>query len=120
MLSETLETISQRVHGASAVMVVGLDGLVVDQYLSAENDLVLEVVAAEVATLLRQAETSSSDMNTGILEEINMKTDRYYLLIHRITSDYFICMALAVGENLGRARFEMKKARSRLLEEFLI
>jgi hypothetical protein len=39
---------------------------------------------------------------------------------HVVAENDLVSMALALGEYLGRARFEMKEARSRLLVEFLI
>jgi len=120
MLTETLEAIIQKVPGSVAVMVVGLDGFIIEQQADPENSLVLEAIAAEVATLLRQAQTTSTDMSVGGLEEFSLKTDRFYILVQKIASDYFLCLVLTIEGIFGRARFELRKARALLASEFVI
>jgi predicted regulator of Ras-like GTPase activity (Roadblock/LC7/MglB family) len=120
MLNKTLEAIHEKVKGTVAVMVVGLDGFIIEQQGSPEGDLSLETVAAEIATLLRQAQTSSADMNVGTLEEVDLRTERFYILVQRITNDYFLCLIQALDGIFGRARFELRKAKVLLASEFVI
>lgn len=119
MLNQTLEAIIQKVEGTVAVMVVGLDGFIIEQQTGPDVDLSLEAVAAEIATLLRQAQSSSADMNVGGLEEMDLRTERYYILVQEITNDYFLCL-VGLDGIFGRARFELRKARSLLASEFVI
>jgi predicted regulator of Ras-like GTPase activity (Roadblock/LC7/MglB family) len=120
MMRQTLEAIKQKAQGTIAVMVVGLDGFIIEQQGTPENDLSMEAVAAEIAALLRQAQTSSNDMNVGTLEEIDLRTDQAYILVQRITNDYFLCLIQALDGIFGRARFELRKAKALLASEFVI
>lgn len=120
MLNQTLEAIIQKVEGTVAVMVVGLDGFIIEQQTGPDVDLSLEAVAAEIATLLRQAQSSSADMNVGGLEEMDLRTERYYILVQEITNDYFLCLVQGLDGIFDRARFELRKARSLLASEFVI
>lgn len=120
MLSDTLESIAQKVEGTISVMVIGLDGFVIDQHIREDRQVSQEAVAAEVASLVRQSQTASSNLTFGGLEEINWRTERFYILTQRITDEYFLCLLLAFGGNYGRARFELRKAQSLLQAEFAI
>lgn len=120
MLNDALQRIAQKVNGALAVMVVGLDGFIIEQNLVKESPLSLESVAAEAATLLRQAQSSAADLEGGIIEEISLRTDHYYILTRTITNEYFLCLVLTVDGNFGRARFEMRRAQELVKEEFVL
>lgn len=120
MLNQTLETISQKVRGTVAVMVVGLDGFIIEQQTGPHVEFSLEAVAAEIATLLRQAQASATDMNVGGLEEMDLRTEQFFILVQKITNDYFLCLVQELDGLFGRARFELRKARSLLASEFVI
>jgi predicted regulator of Ras-like GTPase activity (Roadblock/LC7/MglB family) len=120
MFGQTIETIMRKVEGATAALVVGMDGFVIEQQCVPDHALSIEAIAAETASLIREAEASSQDLGLGALTETNLKTDRYYLLTQRITPDYFICLVISVDGNFGRARFELRKARTLLEKEFVI
>ncbi len=120
MLSRALEAITQKIPEGAAVMVVGMDGFIIEQQAGPDNSLSLEGVAAEIATLLRQAQSSTTDLNVGILEEITVKTEQSYILAQKITNDYFLCLVMPVSGIAGRARFELRKAKALLASEFVI
>ena len=120
MLNETIEAIHLKVPGTVAVMVVGLDGFIIEQQFNPDIDLSLEGVAAEMASLLRQAQTSSADLEAGILEEVDLRTERFYILVQRITNDYFLCLIQSLDGIFGRARFELRRAKALLASEFVI
>lgn len=120
MLNDALQRIVQKVNGAIAVMVVGVDGFIIEQNLVNESALSLEAVAAEAATLLRQAQSSAADLDGGGVEEVSLRTDHYYVLIRTITNEYFLCLVLTVDGNFGRARFEMRRAQEQVKEEFVL
>lgn len=120
MLDQTLEAILHKVRDSRAVMVVGLDGFIIEQQGESDLHLTLEAMAAELAALLRQAQSSSSSLGFGNLDELDVRTDHFYVLIQRITSDYFLCLLLDLNGNFGRGRFELKKARRLLVGEFAI
>ena len=56
----------------------------------------------------------------GELHELVIATDRMSFLLRPITSEYFLLLALAPGGNVGRARYELRKAQMALMAEFAI
>jgi hypothetical protein len=47
-------------------------------------------------------------------------TDDMSFLLRPITTDYFLLMAINPGGNIGRARFELRKAQLSMEAEFAI
>ncbi len=120
MLNETLETIARKVEGTISVLVIGLDGFVIEQNIKQPSEISSEAIAAEVASLVRQGQSSALDLGVGVLDEMTFRTGGYYVLIQKVTDDYFLCVLLSRGGNYGRARFEMRKAGSTLVGEFAV
>jgi predicted regulator of Ras-like GTPase activity (Roadblock/LC7/MglB family) len=120
MLSKTLAAIKAKMTATTALMVVGVDGFIIEQHCDPAASVSAEATAAEVAGLFRQAQSSSLELGVGRLEELSLRTDQFLVLAQKITDDYFLCMVLPVGEFSGRALFELKKAGERLREEFVI
>jgi predicted regulator of Ras-like GTPase activity (Roadblock/LC7/MglB family) len=46
-------------------------------------------------------------------------TERVVVVLKAITTEYFLMMILSEGANIGRARFELKKAKYILEKEFV-
>lgn len=120
MFGQTIEAIIEKVEGATAAMVVGMDGFIIEQRSVGDGELALDAIAAEAAGLIRHVEGSSQSLNLGFVGETNVKTDRFFLLTQRITPDYFICLVMTADGNFGRGRFELRKAKSLLEKEFVV
>jgi predicted regulator of Ras-like GTPase activity (Roadblock/LC7/MglB family) len=119
--SDTLERIVGRIEGAVAAVILGVDGIPIDRHLAGlDADLDIELMATELTTLLRRSMRTASDTSLGELHELVIKTDRISFLLRPITPEYFLLLALAPGGNVGRARYELRKAQMVLLAEFAI
>ncbi|MDD5543186.1 MAG: hypothetical protein PHX83_08430 [Acidobacteriia bacterium] len=120
MFGQTIESILGKVEGATAALVVGMDGFIIEQRTIGGEVLALEAIAAEAAGFIRHLEGTFRNLNLGTLGESHFKTDRFFLLTQRITPDYFICLVMAADGNFGRGRFELRKAKSLLEKEFVV
>ncbi|MCS6884217.1 MAG: roadblock/LC7 domain-containing protein [Acidobacteriota bacterium] len=117
---EILKQMLGKVDGAIGALIMGLDGIAIEQRFS-ENvprDSKLGMIAAAYATLLRNSMRTTKETGVGQLEEISVIAENMVLVIKLINTEYFLMMALEQGGNIGRARFELKKAQLMLEEEF--
>lgn len=117
MFLETLKDISNRLGDVECILLMGTDGLPIEKVVNSET-LNLELLLAEYTTILRNTAQTATEVEAGGLDEIILLTDRMILLVKAITSEYYMLLILPQGSNLGRARFEMKKARYILEKEF--
>jgi predicted regulator of Ras-like GTPase activity (Roadblock/LC7/MglB family) len=118
MFLETLREITSRLGDVECILLMGTDGLPIEKIIRNES-LNIELLTAEFTTILRNTTQTASEVEAGSLDEIVLMTDRMILLLKAITPEYFMMMILPQGANLGRARFEMKKARYALEKEFV-
>jgi predicted regulator of Ras-like GTPase activity (Roadblock/LC7/MglB family) len=116
VFTQTLRRIAERVGGTRAVSLVGADGIPVESWGSPEG-LSIETVAAEVGSLLRAARNTGSASGDGEVREVATVTDGGITIVSRVTREYYLLLLLAREGNLGRGRFELRKAAAALEKE---
>jgi predicted regulator of Ras-like GTPase activity (Roadblock/LC7/MglB family) len=119
--SKTLQSIVDRVEGGAGAVILGIDGIVIERYVKImQPSLDLELIATELSTLLIRSMHTASDTGLGDLREMMFATDLMTFLLRPITAEYFLLLGLNPGGNIGRARFELRKAQLALETEFAI
>lgn len=118
---QTLTEISNRIEGCAAAVILGIDGIVIERYVpDMDPTLDIDIIATEFTTLLRRGMRTAADTQLGELREMVFATDRMTFLIRPITQEYFLLFALNPGGNVGRARYELRKAQLGMEAEFTI
>jgi predicted regulator of Ras-like GTPase activity (Roadblock/LC7/MglB family) len=121
MFKEALKSIVEKTDGGLGALIMGADGLPVEKFFSDEGrDANLDVAAAEFTSLVRSAGRSGSDLNLGQLQELLVSLDRATLIMRAFNRDYFVVLAIKPDGNLGRARYELRKAQMQLAHEFAV
>lgn len=110
MFQERLQQISNRIAGTEALSLVAQDGMQVET-LSLRSDLDLDALAAELMTQVRAITQNHQDLEVGRVGQLAVITDRFTLLVSAVSEEYFLMLVLAAGANVGRARFELRRAR---------
>lgn len=118
VFEEALDRIATRVSGTRAVSLVGADGIPVATRGAMEG-LSIETVAAEMGGLVKAARTAGTASGSGEIREIATVTDTGITVLSRVTGEYYLLLLLAREGNLGRGRFELRKAAAALEKELL-
>ncbi len=118
MFAVTLKDIADRLDDLECIMLVGTDGLPIEKVVRRES-LNIELLIAEFTTILRNTAHTAIEVEAGALDELILLTGQLIVLLKAITSEYFLMMILREGANIGRARFELKKAKYILEKEFV-
>jgi predicted regulator of Ras-like GTPase activity (Roadblock/LC7/MglB family) len=119
--TDTLTGIANRIEGCAAVVILGIDGIPIEHHVrDLDTSLDLETVSTEFTTLVRRSIRTASDTELGEMREMVFATDSMSFLLRPITSEYFLLLALKKGGNIGRARFELRKAQLAMESEFAI
>lgn len=98
---------------------MGMDGISIEKRLP-DASVNIESLAAEYTSALRSSSSTAQDIGLGPLEEMVVTTDNHVVAIRMITPEYFLFILLRKDANLGRARFELKKARYALAKELAV
>ena len=121
MFRQALQGINERTEGALGSLIMGVDGISVEKVmLEGGAEANIDVAAAEVTSLVRSAQRAGRDIGLGGVRELILSYQGLYLVARMITTDYFVVLALSPEGNLGRGRFELRKAELDLAREFAI
>ncbi len=121
MFKEILETIIERTEGSLGALIMGVDGIAVERSLKQSGqEANLDVAAAEFTSLVRNAQRAGKDTGLGSLHELVISLDGAVVLIRLLGRDYFVVLAIHPDGNLGRARFELRKAELQMAGEFAL
>jgi predicted regulator of Ras-like GTPase activity (Roadblock/LC7/MglB family) len=121
MFKEILETIIERTEGSLGALIMGVDGIAVERSLKqAGQEANLDVAAAEFTSLVRNAQRAGKDTGLGNLHELVISLDGAVVLMRLLGQDYFVVLAINPEGNLGRARFELRKAELQMASEFAV
>ncbi|MCI0414825.1 hypothetical protein L0222_18775 [bacterium] len=118
MFLETLREIADRFQNMHCIFLMGMDGLPVEKVVRDET-FNMDAVTAEFTTVVKVTAASTGEVNAGSVDEILILSDKMILLTKSITSQYFLLLVLPADGNMGRARFELKKAKYVLEKEFV-
>jgi predicted regulator of Ras-like GTPase activity (Roadblock/LC7/MglB family) len=113
---ETLRGIVERVEGARAVAIVGLDGIAVETYGVAQ-DVSIELVAAELLAFLKSAQNPRAEMFSGSVRELVVVGEEHRIVLSRISRRYYLLLLLGDGGIVGHGRYELTKAAEALEKE---
>jgi predicted regulator of Ras-like GTPase activity (Roadblock/LC7/MglB family) len=119
MFSELLDRIIRNLDGIVGAAVMGMDGISIEGRML-DPSLNVESVAAEYTSVLRSSSSTSQNVGLGQLEELVVSTDQRVVVIRMITPEYFIFVLLQNRGNMGRVRFELKRAKYVLAKEFAV
>ena len=121
MLKETLKTIVEKTDGSLGALIMGADGLSVEKFFSDEAaNANLDVAAAEFTSLVRSASRSANDLDLGELRELVVTVGKIVFVMRLFNKDYFAVLALKPEGNLGRGRYELRKAELVLAKQFAV
>jgi predicted regulator of Ras-like GTPase activity (Roadblock/LC7/MglB family) len=121
MFKQMLEAIVERTEGSLGALIMGTDGIAVEKVFGqAGQDANLDVAAAEFTSLVRSAQRSGQDTGLGGLRELVISLEYSTLAIRVLSRDYFVVLAIRPDGNLGRGRYELRKAELTLAGEFTI
>ena len=115
MFRQILAGIRERVDGALAVSLIGLDGIAIAAVN--EQHVPLDVLGAEFGGFIRSIRLSNTELNTGEILQFSLVTEKYVTFLSAVTPDYFILLVMVPEGNYGRARFELARAKHALQDE---
>jgi predicted regulator of Ras-like GTPase activity (Roadblock/LC7/MglB family) len=105
MFKEILERIVTNCSGGVGAVLMGYDGIAIDQYVVDENTLDLNLVGIEYSNVTKEISNAAEILNVGALQEVSIKTDHYYVIIHSLTDDYFVALMIERSGNYGQGRY---------------
>lgn len=113
---ETLKGIVEGVEGGLGVILMGYDGIAIDEYIQNRTGVDLHLMAVEYATLVKELRRTADILDTGGLEEMVVCTGGLQVVMRIIDDDLFIFLALDREGNLGKGRYLLRRELGGLRE----
>lgn len=116
MFSEILQRIVDGTSGALGAILMGYDGIAIDQYFKTSEELDLSLVAVEYSNVLKEIRRTAEILDTGAMEEVSIKTERLMVIIRTLNDEYFMALTLERDGNFGKGRYLLMREAPRLRE----
>jgi predicted regulator of Ras-like GTPase activity (Roadblock/LC7/MglB family) len=116
MFNEILQRIVDGTSGALGAILMGYDGIAIDQYFKASEELDLSLVAVEYSNVLKEIRRTAEILDTGAMEEVSIKTERLMVIIRTLNDEYFMALTLKRDGNFGKGRYLLMREAPRLRE----
>jgi predicted regulator of Ras-like GTPase activity (Roadblock/LC7/MglB family) len=114
---DVLTGLRDRIEGAIAASLIGLDGIAVASV--GNGDVPLDVLGAEFGGIIKSIQHANTELNTGEVRQFSLVTERYITFLSEVTPEYYILLVLEPNGNYGRARYELSKAKYLLRDELI-
>ncbi len=115
--SDILKDVVNGTEGALGALVVGLDGIPVDEY-SVGGEMDLQSMTVEYSALLKEIEKGSQAAQLGTTKEVTVMADKALIMLRRLTEEYFLVLIIRPDGNFGKGRFLLRMSVPKLLKEF--
>jgi predicted regulator of Ras-like GTPase activity (Roadblock/LC7/MglB family) len=115
--SEILKEVVNNTEGAIGALIVGLDGIPVEEY-SVTSDMDVQSMTVEFSSLLREIEKGSQSAEMGSTREVTVIADKAMIMLRRLNDEYFFVLIIKPDGNFGKGRFLLRMSAPRLLKEF--
>ncbi len=115
--SGILKEIVRKVDGAASAMIIGVDGMPIEEY-TAESLLSLDDLGAEASQMIKDINNAALNLGIGEAREFSIISDRCGILMRGITPEYFLALILKPGGNYGKGRFVLRSCIPRIESEF--
>jgi predicted regulator of Ras-like GTPase activity (Roadblock/LC7/MglB family) len=115
--SDILKEVVNGTDGALGALVVGIDGIPVDEYIVG-RDMDLQSMTVEYSSLLKEIEKGSQAAHLGSTKEVTVIADEAMIMLRRLNDEYFLVLIIKPEGNFGKGRFLLRMSVPKLLKEF--
>jgi predicted regulator of Ras-like GTPase activity (Roadblock/LC7/MglB family) len=114
---EILKDTVDRVDGAVSAMIIGSDGISVEEY--AKEKLVdLTGLSAEASAMIKDINLAADNLGLGEAKEFSIISDLCGIVMRKINSEYYFALIIKPDGNYGKGRFVLRTAIPKLQGEF--
>lgn len=115
---EHLEKIVHNTPGAKAAILMGFDGIAVEQCLAeGAEDTDIESLAMEFSFRFIELRKAAESLEMGEVNDISVKAEYGTVLARVLTEEYFVCVLLESAGHFGKGRWLLRSVGNQLAAE---
>jgi len=116
MFREVLREVVESTEGGVAGLLMGYDGIPVEQYVKDDVELNVESIGMEYSVILTQIRKAAQMLDAGNAREVSIQAERMTTVIRLLNDDYFVAVTLGPTGNHGKARYLLRTHAAKFLE----
>jgi predicted regulator of Ras-like GTPase activity (Roadblock/LC7/MglB family) len=117
MFRESLKRVVESVEGGVAGLLMGFDGISVDQWMVPSSATDITTVGMEYSFVLGQVCKAAETLDAGGVVELTVRMERLTIVMRLVTQEYFLALAVLPGGNTGKGRYLLRVAAPELERE---
>ena len=114
-----LQGLVERVDGGQGAVIMGYDGIPIDEYIKEDLPFDIQLLSVEYATLLKEIKRTVEVLKTGNMDEISITTGLARVIVRPVSDEFFVVFVLDADGNFGKGRYLLKREAPRLREALL-
>jgi predicted regulator of Ras-like GTPase activity (Roadblock/LC7/MglB family) len=115
--SQILKEAVGRVDGAISALIIGIDGMPVEEY-TVQKVLNLDDLSAESSQMMKDIANAARSLGLGEAVEFSIISDLCGIIMRKINDEYYLALIIRPEGNYGKGRFILRSLVPRLKEEF--
>jgi predicted regulator of Ras-like GTPase activity (Roadblock/LC7/MglB family) len=115
MFKDVLKGVVEGTEGGVAGLLMGFDGIPVDNYVRDDAALDVETIGMEYSVILKDIRRAAEMLEAGVANEVAIRAERMTTVIRLLNDEFFVALALRPGGNVGKGRFLLRVNADRLL-----
>lgn len=116
MFNKILQRIVEGTGGGIGAVLMGYDGIAIDQFFSSDEAIDLHMVVVEYSNVLKEIRRTAEILSLGEMEEISIRTERYIIVVRMLNEDYFVALIINRDGNFGKGRYLITREGCNLVE----
>ncbi len=111
---DILKATVDSVGGGMGAVIMGYDGIPIDEFIESDAALDVQLMAVEYATVMKEIHRTIEVLKAGAMEEIAIITGSALVIIRSINEEFFVVLVLGKEGNFGKGRYLLKRDVPRL------
>ncbi|NVB38272.1 roadblock/LC7 domain-containing protein [Pseudenhygromyxa sp. WMMC2535] len=118
-MDEILRTIVDKTPGAKAAILMGFDGIAVEQWVAPqyEQDTDIESMAMEFSFRFLELRDAASSLEMGQISDITLKAEYGTVIVRVLSQEYFVAVVLETAAHMGKGRWILRSQAAALTDD---
>jgi predicted regulator of Ras-like GTPase activity (Roadblock/LC7/MglB family) len=107
----------EQTQGGIAGLLMGFDGIAVESFVQEPKKLDIQTVGMEFSFILSQVRKAADALDSGSVEEVTVRTEKFTLLFRVLSKDYFVALAVTPTGGSAKGRYLLRVTAPKLQAE---
>ncbi len=118
-MDEILRNIVDKTPSAQGAILMGFDGIAVEQWVREGLDLDIESMAMEFSFRFLELRDAAASLEMGQISDITLKAEFGTILVRVLSSEFFVAVLLESAGHMGKGRWVLRSQSKALAADLV-